>query len=209
MYNFIAIEGNIGAGKTTLATMLSQKKNMRLILEQFSDNPFLPEFYNNPSRVAFPLELSFLADRYGQLKKDLVSLDLFNTITVADYFIYKSLIFASTNLSEDELILYHRLFDIIASSLPLPDLLVYLYVDYEQLQFNIKKRGRVYEQNIATTYLEKIQNRYLQFLNSLPQQRSIVIEMKDINFIENENHFEKISTCLLQDYPLGVTQVKL
>jgi deoxyadenosine/deoxycytidine kinase len=209
MYNFIAIEGNIGAGKTTLATMLSQHMQTRLVLEQFSDNPFLPEFYKNPSRVAFPLELSFLADRYGQLKRDLVTMDMFNQTTIADYFIYKSLIFAGNNLTEDELILYHRLFDIIASSLPQPDLLVYLYVDYEQLQFNIKKRGRIYEQNIESSYLENIQNRYLQFLSSLPQQRSIVIDMNKIDFVENEKKFINIVELLNHNYPLGVTNVSI
>jgi deoxyguanosine kinase len=117
-HSIIAIEGNIGAGKTTLSTMLANHFKARLVLEQFSDNPFLPEFYKNPDKVAFPLELSFLADRYGQLKQDLINLDLFNEITIADYFIYKSLIFASNNLKEDELLLYQRIFDIIASSLP-------------------------------------------------------------------------------------------
>jgi deoxyadenosine/deoxycytidine kinase len=206
-YNFIAIEGNIGAGKTTLSTMLAKYFNARLVLEQFSDNPFLPEFYKNPEKVAFPLELSFLADRYGQLKQDLINLDLFNEVTIADYFIYKSLIFASNNLKEDELQLYQRLFDIIATALPKPDLLIYLYLDTNQLQKNILKRGRSYELNIKAEYLEQIQNRYLAFLQGLPQQKIIVIDMQGIDFMNDTKKFEQIISLLNIDYPKGVTQV--
>jgi deoxyguanosine kinase len=208
-YNFIAIEGNIGAGKTTLSTLLAKYFNARLVLEQFSDNPFLPEFYKNPNKVAFPLELSFLADRYGQLKQDLINLDLFNEITIADYFIYKSLIFASNNLKEDELLLYQRLFDIIASSLPKPDLLIYLYLDVSQLQKNIKKRGRAYELNIKSEYLEQIQNRYLSFLNGLPNQKILVIDMQGIDFIKDTDKFERILHLLKNDYPKGISNISL
>jgi deoxyadenosine/deoxycytidine kinase len=208
-YNFIAIEGNIGAGKTTLSNMLATHFNARLVLEQFSDNPFLPEFYKNPNKVAFPLELSFLADRYGQLKQDLINLDLFNEITIADYFIYKSLIFASNNLKEDELLLYQRLFDIIASSLPKPDLLIYLYLDVSQLQKNIKKRGRAYELNIKSEYLEQIQNRYLSFLNGLPNQKILVIDMQGIDFIKDTDKFERILHLLKNDYPKGISNISL
>lgn len=208
-YNFIAIEGNIGAGKTTLSTLLAKQLNARLVLEQFSDNPFLPEFYSNPERVAFPLELSFLADRYGQLKQDLVNLDLFNELTIADYFIYKSLIFAGNNLKEDELLLYHRLFDIIASSLPKPDLLIYLYLDTIQLKKNILKRGRAYEVNIRPEYLEQIQNRYLSFLNALPHQKVLVIDMQGVDFITDQNKFIQIVDLLNTDFSKGITHVSL
>lgn len=208
-HNFIAIEGNIGAGKTTLSTMLANHFKARLVLEQFSDNPFLPEFYKNPDKVAFPLELSFLADRYGQLKQDLINLDLFNEITIADYFIYKSLIFASNNLKEDELVLYQRLFDIIASSLPKPDLLLYLYLDTNQLQKNIQKRGRAYELGIKTAYLEQIQNRYLAFLHGLPNQKILVVDMQGIDFINEKDKFDKILALLTNDYPKGITNISL
>jgi deoxyadenosine/deoxycytidine kinase len=208
-YNFIAIEGNIGAGKTTLSNMLANRFNARLVLEQFSDNPFLPEFYKNPDKVAFPLELSFLADRYGQLKQDLINLDLFNDITIADYFIYKSLIFASNNLKEDELLLYQRLFDIIASSLPKPDLLIYLYLDTTQLQKNIIKRGRSYELNIKTEYLEQIQNRYLSFLQGLPNQKVLVVDMQEIDFVSDKQKFERIIQLLNNDYEKGITNISL
>jgi deoxyadenosine/deoxycytidine kinase len=208
-YNFIAIEGNIGAGKTTLSNMLANQFNARLVLEQFSENPFLPEFYKNPSKVAFPLELSFLADRYGQLKQDLINLDLFNEITIADYFIYKSLIFASNNLKEDELLLYQRLFDIIASSLPKPDLLIYLYLDTPQLQHNILKRGREYELNIKAEYLEQIQNRYLSFLQGLPQQKVLVVDMQGVDFVNEPQNFNKIVNLLNNDYHKGITNISL
>jgi deoxyguanosine kinase len=208
-YNFIAIEGNIGAGKTTLSNMLAEHFNARLVLEQFSDNPFLPEFYKNPDKVAFPLELSFLADRYGQLKQDLINLDLFNEITIADYFIYKSLIFASNNLKEDELLLYQRLFDIIASALPKPDLLIYLYLDTAQLQKNILKRGRSYELNIKTEYLEQIQNRYLAFLQGLLHQKVLVVDMQGVDFINDHLKFEKIIQLLDKDYEKGITNITL
>jgi deoxyadenosine/deoxycytidine kinase len=209
IHNFIAIEGNIGAGKTTLSTLLAKHFNARLILEQFSDNPFLPEFYKNPEKVAFPLELSFLADRYGQLKHDLINLDLFKEISIADYFIYKSLIFASNNLKEDELLLYQRLFDIIASSLPKPDLLIYLYLDTPQLQKNIRKRGRSYELEIKAEYLEQIQNRYLSFLQGLPQQKVLVIDMQGVDFVSDHDHFEKILSLLNNDFPKGITNISL
>lgn len=208
-HSIIAIEGNIGAGKTTLSTMLANHFKARLVLEQFSDNPFLPEFYKNPDKVAFPLELSFLADRYGQLKQDLINLDLFNEITIADYFIYKSLIFASNNLKEDELLLYQRIFDIIASSLPKPDLLIYLYLDTDQLQRNIQKRGRVYELEIKTDYLEQIQNRYLAFLKGLPNQIILIIDMQGVDFVNDKSKFEQIIELLLKDYPKGITNITL
>lgn len=208
-YNFIAIEGNIGAGKTTLSNMLARHFNARLVLEQFSDNPFLPEFYKNPEKVAFPLELSFLADRYGQLKQDLINLDLFTEITIADYFIYKSLIFASNNLKEDELLLYQRLFDIIASALPKPDLLIYLYLDTATLQKNILKRGRTYELNIKSEYLDQIQNRYLAFLQGLPQQKVLVIDLQGIDFMNDHLKFEKIIDLLNKDYEKGITNITL
>lgn len=208
-HSFIAIEGNIGAGKTTLSTMLANYFQARLVLEQFSDNPFLPEFYKNPDKVAFPLELSFLADRYGQLKQDLINLDLFNEITIADYFIYKSLIFASNNLKEDELLLYQRIFDIIASSLPKPDLLVYLYLDTDQLQRNIQKRGRVYELEIKIDYLEQIQNRYLTFLKGLPNQKILIIDMQGVDFVHDKSKFEQIIQLLVKDYPKGITNITL
>ena len=165
-YRFIAIEGNIGAGKTTLATKLSKDFNTRLILEQFADNPFLPKFYEDQKKYAFPLELSFLAERYKQLKDELSIQDMFRPQLISDYFFLKSLIFAKANLSSDEYDLYTRLFHIINDSLPKPDLFVFLYHDIGRLKENIKKRGRIYEQSISEEYLIRIQDAYFDFMRS-------------------------------------------
>ena len=138
---YLVIEGNIGAGKTTLATMLAQELNAKLILEQFADNPFLPQFYKNPERYSFPLELSFLAERYKQLNVDLRTGSLFQNLTIADYFFMKSLIFAQNTLTGDELQLYKQIFSIIYNTLPKPNLYVYLHLSTDKLLQNIKKRG--------------------------------------------------------------------
>ena len=177
-YNYISIEGTIGAGKTTLAEMLSSHYGADLILEQFEDNPFLPKFYEEPERYAFPVELTFLAERYQQIKRRNVGPNLFNQLAIGDYFLSKSLIFAGTNLKEDEYRLFRELFDIMFQSIPKPDLLIYLYAPVEKLQENIKMRGRAYEQDIESAYLEQIQNQYLEFLR---KQISIDSQLRPIN----------------------------
>src|SRR5690606_24361532 len=146
--NYIAIEGNIGAGKTSLSTMISQDFNAKLILERFRDNPFLPKFYEDKHRYAFPLEMSFLADRYQQLSDDLAQYDLFRDFVVSDYDVFKSLIFAKITLQEEEYVLYDKLFRIMYKELVKPDLYIYLYQNTERLLENIRIRGREYEQNI-------------------------------------------------------------
>jgi deoxyguanosine kinase len=156
-YNYLVLEGNIGAGKTSLSTLIAEKFNARLILEQYAENPFLPKFYAEPDRYSFPLELSFLAARYHQLHKELTSPDLFKTFTIADYFFSKSLIFAQITLQPDEFNLYRTLFNIIHQQLPKPDLFVYLHVSVDKLLSNIRKRGRDYEKSIEPEYLEKLQ----------------------------------------------------
>jgi deoxyadenosine/deoxycytidine kinase len=206
-YNFIAIEGNIGAGKTTLASRLSKDHNTRLILEQFADNPFLPKFYEDPQKYAFPLELSFLAERYQQLKNELTRQDLFKPKMISDYFFLKSLIFAKANLSDDEYALYTRLFHIINDSLPKPDLFVFLYHDTDRLQQNIKKRGRPYEQNISNEYLEKIQAAYFDFIRQLPEQRVLVIDVNNNDFSSREEDYLHIVSLLQQPYKPGITTI--
>ncbi len=157
-YHYITIEGNIGAGKTTLAHLLSKHYNARLILEQFADNPFLPKFYENPGQYAFPLELFFMAERYKQLKELIHTTDLFQNITISDYLFTKCLLFARVNLPEEEFRLYQKLFDIIYQQLSQPDILIYLHVPVQQLQRNIKKRNRSYEQSIPDEYLMNLQS---------------------------------------------------
>jgi deoxyadenosine/deoxycytidine kinase len=206
-YNFIAIEGNIGAGKTSLATKISSDFNAKLILEGFADNPFLPKFYQEPAKYAFPLELSFLAERFQQLTDQLTRQDLFKNFTVSDYFINKSLIFAQKTLQDDVFLLYSKLFHIINASLPKPDLLVYLYLSVDRLQSNIKKRGRDYEQNIENDYLEKIQSGYLDFIRQQPNLRVLIIDTNYADFVNNANDYHRIINFIDQDYSKGIHQV--
>ena len=206
-YNFIAIEGNIGAGKTTLAKKLSVDFNSRLILEQFAENPFLPKFYVNPEKHAFPLELSFLAERYQQLKNELGKQDMFKPTIVSDYYFLKSLIFAKANLIEDEYGLYSKLFHIINDSLPKPDLFVYLYHDVERLQQNIKKRGRNYEQSIPDEYLIKIQNTYFDFIKQLNDLRILVIDVNNIDFANDNAHYNHMIDIINKPYNAGITRI--
>jgi len=208
-YNYIAIEGNIGAGKTTLATRLSKQFNTRLILEQFEDNSFLPKFYEDPSRYAFPLELSFLADRFQQLKNQLAVQDMFHPVTIADYFILKSLIFAKKTLSSEEfnLYLYTRLFSIIENALPKPDLLVYLYLDINRLQANIRMRGRVYEQKIEDEYLQKIQEGYLDYIRQQQGLRVLLIDANALDFVAHQHDYDRLIEIIMQDYSLGIHRI--
>jgi deoxyguanosine kinase len=208
-YSFIAIEGCIGAGKTSLATMISKQYNAKLILERFEDNPFLPKFYADQQKYAFPLELSFLADRYAQLKEQLLLRDIFTSFIISDYYIIKSLIFARKTLDSDELDLYSRLFAIINSALPRPDLLVYLYADIEHLQRNIRNRGRSYEQDIEDTYLAKIQEGYFDFIRQQQDLRVLIVDNNDIDFVNNERDYRRLTDVILQEYPLGIHRITL
>ena len=209
-YNYVVIEGNIGAGKTTLAGRIAEQFNAHLILEHFADNPFLPKFYNDPEKYSFPLELSFLASRYKQLKEELVPQDLFKSFSVADYYFMKSLVFAASTLTGDEFNLYRQIFYIIYGSLPKPDIYVYLHLKPERLLENIERRGRNYEKSITKEYLEKIQNSYFSFFRQNPENKYLVIDVNDIDFVANENHFSKvIDTIFFDDYPVGLNKVIL
>ena len=204
-YNYVVIEGNIGAGKTTLATRIAEQFNARLILEHYADNPFLPKFYSDPEKYSFPLELSFLASRYKQLKDELVPQDLFRTFTVADYYFMKSLVFASSTLEGDEYNLYRQIFYIIYGSLPKPDIFVYLHLDPERLLENIRKRGRNYEKSITKEYLRKIQESYFTFFRQNPDNKYLVIDINGIDFVGNKNHYRKVIDVVFnEDYPAGL-----
>lgn len=192
-YSYISIEGTIGAGKTTLAKMLARHYRAKLVLEEFENNEFLPKFYNDSERYAFSLELSFLAERYQQIKKQELGPNLFNELTFADYFLSKSLIFASSNLKEDEYKLFRDVFNIMFLSVPKPDLLVYLYVPVEKLLTNIRKRGRRYEQNISYEYLQRIQDQYLEFFRKYADQlKVLILDVSDLDFVKNEQDFNSI-----------------
>lgn len=208
-YNYIAIEGTIGAGKTSLATRISKQYNAKLILEQFEENSFLPKFYKEPDKYAFPLEMSFLASRFQQLKDQLSTQDLFKSFTISDYFINKSLIFAGKTLQSDELALYTRFFNIIQLSLPRPDLLVYLYLNVDNLKRNIIKRGRSYEQNIEKEYLQKIQDGYFEYIKQQQDLRVLIIDTNNIDFVENEADYQKILEIINQEYEKGIYRFTL
>ena len=188
-FNYIAFEGNIGAGKTTLTTRIAEDFNAKTVLERFADNPFLPKFYEDQNRYAFTLEMSFLADRYKQLSDDLAQFDLFKEFIVADYHIFKSLIFAKITLTEDEYRLYRTLFDIINREMPKPDLYIYLYQNPERLVQNIKKRGRSYEQKIPVDYLDKINSGYLDYIESQTELNVLIIDVSNRDFVKNQEDY--------------------
>ena len=202
-YKHIAIEGNIGSGKTTLAKMLASDYNMKLILEEFDDNPFLPNFYKNPEKNVLPLELFFLAERYNQLKKNQEK-DLFQSSLISDYFFIKSKLFAQNNLKDDELQLFNRLFDIMCPSILVPDLVVYLYSDIIKLQSNIKKRGRIFEQNISNDYLQNLQSIYLDYLKKQDVFPVLILDITDVDFVLDMNIYTLIKEFLSMSYDKGV-----
>jgi deoxyguanosine kinase len=201
-YHFVTIEGNIGAGKTTLAHMLSKHYNARLILEEFADNPFLPKFYENPKQFAFPLELFFMAERYKQLKDLLHTQDMFNSITISDYLFTKCLLFAKVNLPADEFRLYQSLFDIIHQQLIQPELLIYLHSPVARLQQNIRKRNRSYEQQIADDYLFSIQETYTQYIKQ-HNIKTLFIDASNADFLGNKAHLQVVIDALDKEYEQG------
>ncbi len=207
-YNFVTIEGNIGAGKTTLAHLLSKHYNARLILEEFADNPFLPKFYENPQQFAFPLELFFMAERYKQLKELLHTQDLFNSITISDYLFTKCLLFAKVNLPADEFRLYQSLFDIIHQQLVQPEILIYLHSPVARLQQNIKRRNRSYEQQIGDDYLFSIQETYTQYIKQ-HNIKTLFVDASNADFLGNEKHLQVIIDALDKEYEQGQHYITL
>lgn len=201
-YQFITIEGNIGAGKTTLANLLSKHYNARLILEEFADNPFLPKFYENPDQYAFPVELFFMAERFKQLKELLSQKDMFQTLTISDYLFTKCLLFAKVTLPEDEFRLYQRLFDIIHQQLIQPDILIYLHAPVSKLQSNIRKRNRSYEQNISDDYLFNLQETYTHYIKQ-HNIKTLFVDASNADFLTNEQHLQVILDALEKDYDHG------
>jgi deoxyguanosine kinase len=204
-WSYLCIEGNIGAGKTSLARRIAHDYNARLVLEEFEDNSFLPKFYQDPDKYAFPLELSFMAERFQQMVTTFSKTDLFRPMLVSDYFFDKSLIFGRKTLDDDLLRLYRRLFDIMSASMPRPELLVYLYLGVEQLQENIRKRGREYERGINLEYLQSIQESYLEYLKRREDIRIVILDTTDTDFVVVESDYSAILELLSKDYPLGVT----
>jgi len=209
-YKYLVIEGNIGAGKTSLASLLAEESGSRLVLEAFSDNPFLAKFYENPDRYAFQLELSFLSERYHQIKTELGHPDLFGQAVISDYFLAKSFIFSKYNLKDDEMKLFEKLFSIINLQAPKPDLYVYLHVPVEKLLENIKLRGRSYEKHISYEYLKEVQEGYFGFFKSQQEMKILVIDTSQIDFVNRESDLQGLKKVIFEgDYSVGLNRLIL
>ncbi|HER10150.1 MAG TPA: deoxynucleoside kinase [Bacteroides sp.] len=209
-YDYLVIEGNIGAGKTTLAVKLAQETGSRLVLEQFSDNPFLARFYDDPERYAFQLELSFLSERYQQIKNELGYPELFKEGVISDYYLAKSFIFSKHNLKTDEMKLFEKLFAIIQQQIRRPDLYVYLHVSVEKLLENIRNRGRPYEQQIRPEYLQEVQAGYFGFFKSSPDLKILVVDTTNLDFANNESDYQQIRKLILEgEYRTGMNMLIL
>ena len=201
-YHFIAVEGNIGAGKTTLSQLLSQHYNAKLMLEEFAENPFLTKFYENPKQYAFPLELFFLAERFKQQQDLIKNTDLFQSVTISDYLFTKCLLFAKVNLPEEEYRLYQKMFDVFQQQLATPDVLIYLHAPVSKLQSNIKKRNRKFEQSIPDEYLYKLQETYTSYIKQ-HNIKTIFVDASNGDFLYNEAHFKLITDALEKDLEEG------
>jgi len=209
-YKYLVIEGNIGAGKTSLASLLAEESGSRLVLEAFSDNPFLAKFYENPERYAFQLELSFLSERYHQIKTELGHPDLFGQAVISDYFLAKSFIFSKYNLKDDEMKLFEKLFSIINLQAPKPDLYVYLHLPVERLLENIKQRGRSYEKHIRYEYLKEVQEGYFGFFKSQQEMKILVIDTSQLDFVNRVSDLQLLKKVIFEgDYSVGLNRLIL
>lgn len=209
-YKYLVIEGNIGVGKTSLASLLAEESGSRLMLEAFSDNPFLAKFYEDPDRYAFQLELSFLSERYHQIKTELGHPDLFGQAVISDYFLAKSFIFSKYNLKDDEMKLFEKLFSIINLQAPKPDLYVYLHLPVEKLLENIKQRGRSYEKHISYEYLKEVQEGYFGFFKSQQDMKILVIDTSQIDFVNRESDLQRLKKVIFEgDYSVGLNRLIL
>ena len=207
---FLVIEGNIGAGKTTLTKMIAEEYNAKLVLEQFADNPFLPKFYEDQERYSFPLELSFLADRYTQIKNEVLNLDLFHSFLVADYYFAKTAIFAQNTLKSDEYRLFRQIFDIVFESMPKPDLYVYLHANVDRLMNNIANRGRDYEKHITPSYLDNIAKGYFNFFKQINSFPMLIIDTNGIDFVKNPRDYETLKSAIFDTkYKYGINRLIL
>ncbi len=206
--NYLVVEGNIGSGKTTLSKMIAEQFGARLLLERFEDNPFLPKFYEEQDKYAFPLEMSFLADRYNQLSKGILDFELFSSFLVSDYYFVKSLIFAQNTLTADEYNLYQRFFNIVYEKIPKPDLYVYLHQSPDNLLQNIRKRGRSYEQEINSNYLSQIEKGYFRYFKQQHDFPILLIDMNKVDFVGRPEDYEKILGIIFDNgYQPGINRI--
>lgn len=195
--SFIAIEGNIGSGKTTLAKLLAENLNGRLLLEEFEENPFLKGFYKNPQRYAFSVEMSFLADRYQQMSDKLDQSNLFEPLLISDYSPQKSLLFAQNNLPEKEFKLYRKFWQMTLGKFQSPDLLIFLHRPINSLKKNIRRRGRQYEQGIEESYLKDLSLKYQSMLRQQSSTHIMAINADEYDFINNPEDVNKVSNQLI------------
>ena len=209
MYKFITIEGNIGAGKTTLASLLSEEYGGQLILETFTDNPYLSKFYQQPEKYGLQLEMSFLIERYQQLTKIFAEPNIFSQFIITDYMLKKCLLFAKINLSKQEFKLYHSFFNLIYKKLPKPDIIFYLHSDTETLLRNIKRRGRDYEQSISNVYLNKIERMYFEYFRQNPENKFVIVDINGVDWISNVFAYEKLKEVFSKEYNVGMNFIKL
>lgn len=208
-YNYIVVEGNIGSGKTTFCEKVHEEYQCRLILEEFDDNPFLPLFYKDMDRYAFTVELFFMTERYKQLERHLLVRDLFQEFTIADYAFIKTLLFARQNLPHSEYKLFTQMFNVLYKAFPKPDILVYFHRSVDHLLHNISKRGRSYEESISAAYLQKVQESYFEYFRSILSFPILIIDLKDMDFKENERNYEEIKYLLSKEYRPGVHRISL
>jgi deoxyguanosine kinase len=194
---YIAIEGVIGAGKTTLAKMLSTRLNAKLVLERFEENPFLPKFYEDPEHYAFQTQIFFLLSRYKQ-QQELFQGDLFHNFLVSDYIFDKDKIFAYLTLQDDELKLYETLIGTIEKNIPTPDLVVYLQSSVDRLMSNIKMRGRSYEENMSDEYIKDLNEAYNYFFFRYKSAPLLIINSTEIDFVNNPEDFEDLMTQIVR-----------
>jgi deoxyadenosine/deoxycytidine kinase len=208
-YKFIAIEGNIGAGKTTLASLLSKEFGGNLILEQFRENPFLAKFYEEPDKFAFQLEMTFLLERYKQLSELQNTPLLFSNFTVSDYIFTKCLLFSKINLSKEDYYLFYNFYEVINKKLPKPEIVFYLHADTQQLLDNIKKRGRPYEQSITKHYLNKIERMYMEHFKQTKNLKVVVVNVTNIDWVTNIFLYKRLLYLFDKEYPVGISYVDI
>lgn len=208
-YKYLVIEGNIGTGKTTFCQKMAYEYNVSLILEQFNDNPFLPFFYKDPDRFAFTVELFFMTERYKQMQKSMQTVDMFHDFYLSDYAFVKTLLFARKNLQEEEFKLFQMLYGIMANNFPKPDLLVYFHRDVDILMENIKKRGRDIEADIKTSYLKKVQDSYFEYFRDITSFPVLIIDLKDLDFVQNEGAYNMVLGLIAKQYNPGVHRISL
>jgi len=208
-YKYLVIEGNIGTGKTSFCQKMAYEYNVSLILEQFNDNPFLPLFYKDQERFAFPVELFFMTERYKQMQKSMQTVDMFHDFYLSDYAFVKTLLFARKNLQEEEFKLFQMLYGVMANNFPKPDLLVYFHRDVEILMDNIKKRGREIEVDIKREYLKKVQNSYFEYFRDITSFPVLIIDLKDLDFVHDENAYDMVLSLIAKEYNPGVHRISL